>query len=408
MKPEPNRGTPIGETSPKGVLSVLVGNTPEVRGELTERLSRQHPGAVALSVSVQAATTGPYPVVQRLTDVEPSPAGRVAGFSSGATGDPAVILRQDLIALRRARKDVHVLLALPREVDLVPFLLWLWRSRTGADSLDDHYDCAPVLAAVDPVALLKDVTDVRRAARLWADTGWTEPLTAAEAAVRQIEGADTLLVAGPAASPARERAATLIRHLNTRAHVAALRRPAASPAALTERRSPARTREAWTASLEAVSLLPPPPVTHSAVSSFVWRARRPLHPGRLSEALGDVMFGVLRSRGHLWLANRADAVVGWRSAGPHLDVRESDRWLEESDPRAWEAASAQRRTLACWLWDDHYGERRNEIRFTGPGLDVERIAGALDGALVTDAELSLGRAVWSGWSDPLLRHTDPD
>ncbi|MFD3569402.1 hypothetical protein [Streptomyces sp. NPDC058667] len=132
------------------MLSVLVGNTPEVRGELTGRLSRQHPGAVILSVSVQAATTGPYPVVQRLTAVGSASDDREAHVSSGATGDPAVILRQDLIALRRARKDVHVLLALPQEVDLLPFLLRLWRSRIGADSLDDHYDCAPVLAAVDP------------------------------------------------------------------------------------------------------------------------------------------------------------------------------------------------------------------------------------------------------------------
>ncbi|MFD3335976.1 GTP-binding protein [Streptomyces sp. NPDC058700] len=126
------------------------------------------------------------------------------------------------------------------------------------------------------------------------------------------------------------------------------------------------------------------------MSSFAWRARRPLHPGRLAEAVGDVMLGVLRSR------------------GPHLDVRESDRWLEEFDLRAWEAASAQRRTLACWLWDDYYGERRSEIRFTGPGLDVERITGALDGALITDAELSLGRTVWSEWPDPLFSHTDPN
>ncbi|MFC8588778.1 GTP-binding protein [Streptomyces sp. NPDC057217] len=144
------------------------------------------------------------------------------------------------------------------------------------------------------------------------------------------------------------------------------------------------------------------------MSSLVWRARRPLHPGRLADALGDVTLGVLRSRGHLWLANRPDAVIHWRSAGPHLDVRESDHWLDESDSRAWEAASAQRRTLADWLWDDHYGERRNEIRFTGPGLDIGRITGTLDAALVTDAELSQGRSAWSGWHDPLFQHTQPD
>ncbi|MFI8520117.1 GTP-binding protein [Streptomyces sp. NPDC085481] len=408
MTPDPKRRAPTGETPPKGLLSVLVGNTPEVRGEFAGQVSRRHPEAVTLSVSIQAGTTDPYPVVQRLTAGGSSSVDEAAQVSSGATGDPAVILRQDLIALRRARRDVHVLLTLPREVDLAPFLLRLWRSRIGADSLDDHYDCGPVLATVDSATLLRDVTDVRRSARLWADGGWSEPLTAAEAAVRQIEAADTLLMATPGDSPTPEGAVALVRHLNSRAHVMPLRHPPTSGAALTGRRSPARAREAWAASLEAVTLLPAPPDTPPAVSSLVWRARRPLHPGRLADALGEVMLGVLRSRGHLWFANRPDAVIHWRSAGPHLDVREADRWLEESDTHAWEAASAQRRTLASWLWDDYYGERRCEIGFTGPGLDAERIMGALDGALITDAELSLGPAVWSGWPDPLFGATAPD
>ncbi|GAA3389123.1 GTP-binding protein [Streptomyces roseoviridis] len=408
MHPEPKRRTPSAHPPPKGLLSVLVGNTPGVRGELAGLLSRRHPEAVTVSVSIQAGTAGPYPVVQRLTATGSPSAGKAAHVSSGATGDPSVILRQDLIALRRARKDVHVLLTLPPETDLLPFLLDLWRERIGADSLDDHYDCAPVLAAIDPATLLRDVTDVRRTTRLWGEAGWSEPLTAAEAAVRQIEAVDTLLMATRDGSSAREGAVTLVRHLNTRAHVATLRQPPPSGEALTGRRPPALAREAWAGSLEPVTFLPSVPDTHPAVSSLVWRARRPLHPGRLAEALGDVMFGVLRSRGHLWFANRPDAVIQWRSAGPHLDVREADRWLEESDTHAWEAASAQRRTLAGWLWDDYYGERRSEIRFTGPGIDADRITSALDSALVTDAELSLGRAVWSGWSDPLFSRTEPD
>ncbi|MBT2544163.1 hypothetical protein J7E99_26530 [Streptomyces sp. ISL-44] len=136
--------------STKGVLSVLVGNTPGVRGELVGKLSRRHPVAVVLSASIHAGTTGHYPVVQRLMTPDGPGTNLGVDVSSGTTGDPTVILRQDLIALRRARKDVHVLLTLPQEVDTLPFLLQLWRSRIGADNLEDHYDCAPVLAAVDP------------------------------------------------------------------------------------------------------------------------------------------------------------------------------------------------------------------------------------------------------------------
>ncbi|MFJ7071632.1 GTP-binding protein [Streptomyces sp. NPDC098781] len=36
--------------------------------------------------------------------------------------------------------------------------------------------------------------------------------------------------------------------------------------------------------------------------SVLWRARRPVHPQRMADVLADVLFGVVRSCGHLWLA----------------------------------------------------------------------------------------------------------
>ncbi|OCC14010.1 putative metal chaperone YciC [Streptomyces sp. PTY087I2] len=115
-----------------------------------------------------------------------------------------------------------------------------------------------------------------------------------------------------------------------------------------------------------------------------------------------MMQGVVRSKGHLWLCNRPDAVLAWRSAGPHLQLRESDRWLGPDDRLAWEAASPQRRTLASWFWHDYYGERRNEIVFTGVDLDEELLRSTLDATLLTDHELSLGREGWVSIHDPLL------
>jgi G3E family GTPase len=119
-----------------------------------------------------------------------------------------------------------------------------------------------------------------------------------------------------------------------------------------------------------------------------------------------MMLGVVRSRGHLWLAARPESVVAWRSAGPHLELAEADRWLEPEDTRAWEAASPQRHTLASWFWHDYDGERRNEIAFTGVGLDRHRICSALDAALLTDAELPLGPGGWASIPDPLLSGPD--
>ncbi|MFF4958858.1 hypothetical protein [Streptomyces sp. NPDC001222] len=89
---------------------MVTGNTPGVRGAVVDQLLGLAPGAVVLAVSIQAQDTG-YPIVQRcLSGTGTAVPG---GALQGATGDPVVILRQDLLSLRRSSGPVHVLLALP-------------------------------------------------------------------------------------------------------------------------------------------------------------------------------------------------------------------------------------------------------------------------------------------------------
>jgi G3E family GTPase len=52
------------------------------------------------------------------------------------------------------------------------------------------------------------------------------------------------------------------------------------------------------------------------ISSFVYYARRPFHPGRLlADALSQQWGGVLRSKGFFWVATRHDVMGLWQSAG---------------------------------------------------------------------------------------------
>ncbi|MEE1768118.1 GTP-binding protein [Streptomyces sp. JV185] len=169
---------------------------------------------------------------------------------------------------------------------------------------------------------------------------------------------------------------------------------------------PADFGEQWLARLDPVVTPGIRRGTAYSVQSVLWRSRRPAHPQRLADPLTAVMRGVVRSRGHLWLSSRPDSVVTWRSAGAHLELREADRWLEPEEARAWQAATPQRRTLASWFWHDYYGERRNEIVFTGVDLDERAIRLALDEALLTDHELAQGREEWAAIPYPLLSN-DP-
>ncbi|MDH6709553.1 hypothetical protein P3T27_006301 [Kitasatospora sp. MAA19] len=78
----------------------------------------------------------------------------------------------------------------------------------------------------------------------------------------------------------------------------------------------------------------------------------------------------IRGRGHLWPANRPHSIYRRDSAGEHLAIRAAGSWLPEHDSKAWQAASAQRRTLASLLWDPYDGERRFESTFTGIDVDL--------------------------------------
>jgi hypothetical protein len=60
-------------------------------------------------------------------------------------------------------------------------------------------------------------------------------------------------------------------------------------------------------------------------------------------------------------------------------------------------------------WVEPYGDRRQEIVFIGSRtMQQKRITDALNGALLTDAELKRGPAAWSKFEDPIAVLSDDD
>jgi G3E family GTPase len=266
----------------KGLLSVVAGNTPGIRGVGVDRLLRLSPRAVVLAVSIQSQEAG-YPVVQRfLSGVD---AG-VPATCWAATGDPVVILRQDLMSLRRDAGPVHVVLALPGDVDVLPFLVELWRARVASGSLGEHFEPAPVVVGVEPSPFMADVGCVHRAVRLWSGGERGEVLSPAESAVRQVEAADVLLVPAPAGGDGEQAplAARLVTQLNSRARLVT---PADMDGAGPELRAslvravPSAAEGEWRARLEPVTVPAKGHCADRGVETVLWGARRPLHPGRL-------------------------------------------------------------------------------------------------------------------------------
>jgi G3E family GTPase len=53
------------------------------------------------------------------------------------------------------------------------------------------------------------------------------------------------------------------------------------------------------------------------------------------------------------------------------------------------------------IWQEPYGDRRQEIVFIGQAMNQGKLTAQLDAALLTDAEMQLGSAVWATFPDPL-------
>ena len=174
------------------------------------------------------------------------------------------------------------------------------------------------------------------------------------------------------------------------------------------------------------------------IRSFVYRRRRPFHPGRLRDtvlrwlpvatnaALADGEGGdggdpaasaaaavvngaaaappsanvspirtVLRSKGFMWMSHSHETAFYWSHAGQHFEIRDEGDWWAAVPRDSWPEDEAAVGVITA-DFDGGHGDRRQEIVFIGAGMDDAAIVAALDGALLTDEEMGTYEATFAG------------
>ncbi|NYI03187.1 CobW family GTP-binding protein [Allostreptomyces psammosilenae] len=296
----------------------------------------------------------------------------------------------------------QVLLVLPPQMEADAFLHAFFASDVDGVPIARSVAIDTVACVVDLARVVDDLAGGERLADRGMALAPEDHRAVAVLAADHVEAADVLVCADTEPDVIDSaRAQALLHHVNPRArHL----RMVPDPVHGLQPPSVDAFLGAWSFDIEllglrdeAVGVPHPVPGEEDGVVTTLWRARRPFHPRRLYDALEEVMAGVLRGRGHLWLAGRPDEVLVWESAGEHLAIVPGGPWLPEADTgpdaEAWQEVSPERRTLASFHWDPYYGERRSELRFTGIGLDVPSLHRVLDAALVTDEELADGERI---------------
>ena len=137
------------------------------------------------------------------------------------------------------------------------------------------------------------------------------------------------------------------------------------------------------------------------IGSFVWRARRPLHPERFMRFLNSEWNGVLRAKGYFWLATRMDWAGELHQAGAALQHQAAGFWW--SSPLAMLPDDPDTRAAMMRDWHPQFGDRRQEIVFIGIEMDEAAMRVRLDACLLDDHEMALGPIAWYALPDPFPR-----
>lgn len=124
-----------------------------------------------------------------------------------------------------------------------------------------------------------------------------------------------------------------------------------------------------------------PETEEYGVASFVYRARQPFIPEKIAEVLNNDLPGVIRAKGHFWIATRPDWVAEFSLAGALSSISPLGNWWATVPKERWPVGDNGQSYMNTH-WQEPWGDRRQEIVFIGAGIDWPKLKARLDNCLV--------------------------
>jgi len=276
-----------------------------------------------------------------------------------------------------------------------------FRAEDGT-SLQDIARLDTMVTVVDAAAFLADYGSTDSLARRGETAGEGDTRLLVDLLVEQVEFADVIVVnkADRVSAAELARLRGILATFNPGAEIIAATRGAVPLARVlnTHRFDFAAAQQAagWAQALSGSHL---PESEEFGIASFVWRARRPLHPARFKTFIEGGMPGVIRAKGFFWLATRMAWAGSWQLAGAVGRHEAAGFWFAAVDPSEWPDDAGWRAQVKA-LWQEPHGDRRQEIVFIGVGMEEAALRRALDACLLTEAEYAAGPRAWARLPDP--------
>ena len=273
----------------------------------------------------------------------------------------------------------------------------------GGDSLSDIARLDTMVTVVDAVNLLRDYSSHDFLRDRGESIGDEDDRTLVHLLTDQIEFADVVILNKVADATVEEVDAALkiIRSLNADARIIETNHSDVQAADVLDTGlfdfEKAQEHPMWAKELYGFADHVPETEEYG-VTSFVYRARRPFVPEKINAVLNSAMPGVIRAKGHFWMATRPEWVAEFSLAGALSSVKPIGTWWASVPKESWPDHDSVGSYIAKH-WEEPWGDRRQEIVFIGAGIDWPKLKARLDAALLPN--------VYAGGPNALPNLPDP-
>ncbi|WP_397543873.1 GTP-binding protein [Roseovarius salis] len=256
------------------------------------------------------------------------------------------------------------------------------------ESLSDVARLDTMVTVVDAVNLLRDYSSHDFLRDRGETMGEEDDRTLVNLLVEQIEFADVVILnkvadAGPECTDAARK---IIRSLNADARIIETNHSDVTAETILDTGlfdfEKANEHPMWAKELYGFADHVPETEEYG-VASYVYRARQPFEPEKILAVLNGDMPGVIRAKGHFWIATRPEWVAEFSLAGALSSVKPLGTWWAAVPQERWPDHDSARAYIAQH-WVEPWGDRRQELVFIGAGIDWPRLKARLDACLLPE------------------------
>lgn len=270
------------------------------------------------------------------------------------------------------------------------------------ESLSDVARLDTMVTVVDAVNLLKDFSSHDFLADRGESLGEGDDRSLVSLLTEQIEFADVVILnkTADAGAERTDAALKIIRALNADAKIIQTNHSDVPAGAILDTGlfdfDKAHEHPMWAQELYGFANHTPEDEEYG-ITSFVYHARAPFDPAKVHAVLAGDLPGVIRAKGHFWIATRPEWAAEYSLAGALSSVTPLGRWWA-SVPQEHLPAHPEAQAEIARNWVEPWGDRRQEIVFIGVDLDREAICAKLNAALVDGEDFAPD--TWKTLADP--------